>query len=289
MRAVSIILHTKKEAPARILPGLIAWLKDRDITAKLPILEAAELGFSELGHPEESLFDGSDFVIVMGGDGTVLRVARLLQKKTLPVFGLNLGKIGFLMRFEEDRLYWDLERVLAGNFSIEQRTMLQVDITYQDGGRMERLGLNEALISGEEFNRLIELDVSINDKLFSRFALDGMIVATPTGATAYSFSAGGPFVSPQTELLLLTPICPHSLFNRTMVLSATDKVTIAPANREKIDKIRISMDGAAVGTAISKVEVSLAPEKFKFIVSDGPDFFASLRLKLHGWDYFAKD
>lgn len=289
LRAVAIVPHTKKEEPARIIPALVDWLKARHIEVKLPVDEAKSLGLAAVGFETDVLFTGVDFVIVLGGDGTVLRVARMLQQNTLPVFGLNLGKIGFMMRFDESNLYHSLEQVLAGSYGIEERTMIRVAIDYQDGGRLERLGLNEALISGEEFNRLIELDVYINEKLFRRFALDGMIVATPTGATAYSFSAGGPFVSPQIELLLLTPICPHSLFNRTLILSATDTVTIVPANDRKIDKIRISLDGAAVGGAVASVGVSVAPEKFKFITLDKVDFFAGLRDKLRNWDYSAKD
>lgn len=287
--AVTIVAHTKKEAPVRILPALVGWLEDRGVDVALPLSEAAEFGLEHLGRDQDSLFEGSGLVIVLGGDGTILRVARMLQRRLIPVFGVNLGNIGFLMRFTEDTLYVSLELVLAGNYLVEERTMLNVAIDYENGESVLKLVLNEALISGEEFNRLIRLDVSINDNLFGRFALDGMIVATPTGATAYSFSAGGPIVSPLAELLLLTPICPHSLFNRTLVLAADDSVTITPTSRSATERVRVSLDGVAEGGVIDKVTVTAAPEKFQFVTSDGPDFFANLRLKLRGWDNFTKD
>ena len=289
MARVTIIPHLKKEALPKILPELINYLTDRKVEVRLPKEEALELGIGEYGVEDSHLFESTDFVIAMGGDGTVLRVARLLGADPIPVFGLNLGKIGFLMQFEEEELYPSIDRILAGDYRTEDRSKLKVEAEFVDGTKSEIFGLNEALIAGAEFNRIIELDVEINETFFSSYALDGMIVATPTGSTAYSFSAGGPFVSPNTDLMIMTPICPHSLFNRTVILSADDVLTIERAREEKGKPIRLSIDGFAVDTGISRAKISVSSTKFRFIKQDKTNFFSNLRKKLKSWDYFIKD
>ncbi len=289
MARVTIIPHLKKEVISKLLPELINYLKDRKVEIVLPRKEAVEIGEREYGVEDQDLFTSTDFAIAMGGDGTALRVARLLGSQSIPVFGLNLGKIGFLMQFEEDELYPALDRVLAGDYVTEERSILKIEAELVDGGKIEAFGLNEALIAGPEFNRIVELDVTINGTFFSRYALDGMIVATPTGSTAYSFSAGGPFVSPETDLMVMTPICPHSLFNRTVILSADDVLTIERAKEERGKPIRLSIDGYAMETGIKRAKISVSSTKFKFIKQSGTDFFSNLRTKLKGWDYFIKD
>ncbi len=289
MATVTIIPHLEKEALPKILPDLIKFLKDRKVEVRLPKIEAEEMGVGEHGVEDSHLFESIDFVIAMGGDGTALRVARLLGSETIPVFGLNLGKIGFLMQFEEVELYPSLERILAGDYMTEDRSKLKVEAEFVDGRKIKTFGLNEALIAGGEFNRIIELDVKINETFFSRYALDGMIVATPTGSTAYSFSAGGPFVSPDTDIMIMTPICPHSLFNRTVILSAEDVLKIERAKEEKGKPIRLSIDGFAIEAGISSVKISVSSTKFRFIKHDETNFFSKLRTKLKDWDYFIRD
>jgi len=289
MTTVTIIPHPNKEIVKRIVPQIVAWFDERQVAVKLLVEDAKNLGVTERGCEKKDLFLGTDFVLVLGGDGTVLRAARLMQEKTLPVFGVNLGRIGFLMRFCEEDMYESLTKVLEGNYTIEKRAVLQVDIEFLDGARLNRVALNEALISGEEFNRLIELDVWVNDNFYSHFSLDGIIIASPTGSTAYSLSAGGPLVSPGAQVLILTPICSHSLFDRTMVLSPEDKIVILPRPKPRLDELRISLDGIIVGQSIKQVKISNSPHKFKFIVLKESSFFANIRHKLEKLDDIKKE
>lgn len=289
MPTVTIIPHPNKEIVKRLVPQIVAWLDERKVRVKLPGEDGKKLGLAELGCDKKNLFQDTDFVMVLGGDGTILRAARLMQEKTLPVFGVNLGRIGFLMRFCEDDMYDSLIKVLEGNFSIEKRAILQVEIEFRDGSRLSRVALNEALVSGEEFNRLIELDVRVNGSFFSHFSLDGIIIASPTGSTAYSLSAGGPLVSPRAQVLILTPICSHSLFNRSLVLSPKDRVVISPAAKKHLDELRISLDGIVVGQSIKQVEITNSPYKFKFIELKESTFFADIRHKLQKLDDIKKE
>ncbi len=289
MPTITIIPHPNKAIIKRLVPQIVAWLENRQVTVKLLTDDAAKLGLENLGCDKKNLFQDSDLAMVLGGDGTMLRAARFMQENTLPVFGVNLGRLGFMMYFNEDDMYDSLIKVLAGDFSIEKRAILQVDIEFQDGNLLRRVALNEALISGEEFNRLIELDVRVNNNYFSHFALDGIIVASPTGSTAYSFSAGGPLVSPRAQVLILTPICSHSLFNKTIVLSANDKIAVSPTAKEDLDELRISLDGIIVGQSIKQVEISISSHEFKFIELNKSSFFANIRQKLQKLDDFKKE
>lgn len=287
MKTVAIIPYVRKEAVVEIIPELLQWLKERKIAIKLPIDDATHLGIAKYGFAPPQLFQDVDLVIALGGDGTALRALRLLQKNTLPFFGVNLGRMGFLMRFPIEELYSALTQVLEGKFQIEERSMLSAKFTFLEGTG-EQLALNDILVGRQEFNRLIKLDVFINDQFFHRYAADGLIVATPTGSTAYSLSAGGPFVSPETDLLLLTPVCPHSLFNRSLILSGSDKIIITTDERKrKASMIRVSLDGATLAPPVKKIAITLAKEKFKFVVLEKKDFFTSLRQKLQSWDWGA--
>jgi NAD+ kinase len=246
--------------------------------------EATEIGEPNLGFPATEVFSNSDMVIAMGGDGTILRIARILQSQPLPVFGINLGKIGFLMSFSQEEMFKALERTVSGNFQVEFRSMLEVKAYFRDRNFKEQLVLNDVLVTGQEFNRLAELDVFINGDLFSKFAADGLIISSPTGSTAYSLSAGGPFVSPNTEVILFTPICPHSLFNRSIVLASTDKLKIKAA----LGDMRVSLDGISFSSEVSYLEVKLAKHRFQIITDGKGGFFANLRNRLYNWDYFTR-
>lgn len=164
----------------------------------------------------------AECVLVLGGDGTLLRAAAELAHLKIPFLGINLGNLGFLAEVEQSGLANALERLINNDYEIESRMLLQGNIA----GHETQLALNEAVILGKKSMQLMYFKLYVNGLLLNRYAADGMIVATPTGSTGYNLSAGGPIVEPKAEMLLLTPLCPHSLNSRSIILSARDRVTI---------------------------------------------------------------
>ncbi|HCG99701.1 MAG TPA: NAD(+) kinase, partial [Actinobacteria bacterium] len=200
--------------------------------------DAGRLGLDELGAGFDEIMT-SDAVVVLGGDGTILRAVRMLKGAEIPVIGVNMGRVGFLSEVEPNELYPAMERLLSGDYMVDERMMLECKIHAGDCDDTF-LALNEIAIERGHHQRMLEMDVYINDIMFSRYTANGLIFATPTGSTAYSFSAGGPVVSPENELILLAPVNPHSLFGRTMALSAKDTARVELA---KDLEVIVGVDG----------------------------------------------
>ncbi|MDP1808526.1 MAG: NAD(+)/NADH kinase [Actinomycetota bacterium] len=285
MKKVAIIPYINKPRVPEITLRLVDWLNRHKIAMSLPIDDAAGLGLTEFGVPESALFDGADLAVALGGDGTALRAVRLMGERIVPMVGVNLGEMGFLMWVMPDRVEAALERIHAGDFRIDERHMLKARIDTAGGRVIDRLALNDILIGREEFGRLVKLDVLVNDKLFCRYAADGVVVATPTGSTAYSLSAGGPIIAPATEAYVLTPICPHSLNNRSLVFNHRDKVTIKPVLTEAGAKVGVSIDGVALEDMgdVGGIDIGLAEQRCKFVSLNGPGFYQALSDKLKKW------
>lgn len=224
MRQVGIIANLGKRDALKVAGELLAWLEARGLGVLLETELAAGLGRSELGRSREQLAEGVDFVIVLGGDGTLLGAARAVAPAGRPLLGVNLGRLGFLTEIELGDLYRRLPDFLAGRYVLDERMFLEV--RGQDGRLPVRPALNEVVITKGAFARLIHLHTYVNDTYVDTYPADGLIVATPTGSTAYSLAAGGPIVEPGVDVIILTPICPHSLYARAMVLNANDVVRV---------------------------------------------------------------
>lgn len=224
MRQVGIIANLGKRDALKVAEELLAWLEARGLGVLLETELAAGLGRSELGRSREQLAEGVDFVIVLGGDGTLLGAARAVAPAGRPLLGVNLGRLGFLTEIELGDLYRRLPDFLAGRYVLDERMFLEV--RGQDGRLPVRPALNEVVITKGAFARLIHLHTYVNDTYVDTYPADGLIVATPTGSTAYSLAAGGPIVEPGVDVIILTPICPHSLYARAMVLNANDVVRV---------------------------------------------------------------
>lgn len=181
-----------------------------------------------------------DLAIVLGGDGTMLGVARALLKQQIPLLGINLGRIGFLTDINSDDMFNVLSEVFAGAYMLEQRLMLQAEVVRQEKVIFTGLALNDVVISKGEAARLIDLEVTINGQFVHRQRSDGLIVATPTGTTAYALSAGGPILHPTLEAITLVPICPHTLSNRPITIHSTSEVRVTLVDKEKS---HIHLDG----------------------------------------------
>lgn len=219
-----------------------------------------------------------DVMLVLGGDGTLLSVAKEASEQNIPVIGINLGRLGFLAEIEQNEIKEGLDKFFAGDYFIEDRMMLHAELT--DGSKTT--ALNDIVVTRANSTlKILDLDIFIDDEYVDDFKADGIIVATPTGSTAYSLSAGGPIVDPSLYSMIVTPICPHKMYSRTIIVPPEKAVTI---------KCRTSLDNEAVVAADSEilgklsgnetVVIKIARKKFKLIRLNGYKFFSVLHNKL---------
>ncbi len=190
----------------------------------------------------DKLYDGMDMVIVLGGDGFMLEAARRASVADVPILGINLGRVGYMTELEMDEIEL-IERVFSGEFTIDERAMLSVEIMTRSGNKKaESYALNEAVVANGSTARIVDLELSDNGVLVSDFRADGLVIATPTGSTAYSLSAGGPIVDPKLSCFCVTPICPHSLLARPLVFPDTARLEVKNVCvREK--HLHLTLDG----------------------------------------------
>lgn len=244
---------------------------------------AVELGatlrelFGELGI--EITDEGADLVLSLGGDGTMLRAAQLAHSLDAPLLGVNLGLLGYLSEVDASHAGTAIDQVLAGSFHIEERMMLACEAS-SDGSSASFVGLNEVLIERSSRHRLVRLSVRIGGEALAAFNADGVIVATPTGSTAYALSAGGPIVSPRAECLILVPVSAHMIFSRPFVLSPDETVEIILEGDDQ--DAALSLDGA-LGCELgprATVTVRRHPRPLRLVRLEGPGFVERLRRKL---------
>lgn len=223
----------------------------------------------------------SDILLSFGGDGTLLRAAHKVAKHDTPILGVNIGRLGFLTEIEAAVLLDALEQLDAHKFSIEERMMLEAQIQTHDTLKT-RLALNEFVFSKSSFTNILAIETRIDGNLLAVFRADGLIVATPTGSTAYSLSSGGPIVMPQTEALVVTPISPHTLTQRPIVLGAD--ITMKAFVREVEKTFIFSTDGKieSLEAHATQIQIRKSHHQTRLVVFEQHDYFATLRNKL-GW------
>ncbi len=227
--------------------------------------------------------DQLDALLTLGGDGTLLRGARLLASHQVPILGVNMGRLGFLTCCPAEQLEHSLMRFARGDFVVESRLLLEAALLA--GNRRERgrwLALNDVVIHKGGFARVVSLRVAVDDELIAGYSADGVVISTPTGSTAYSLSAGGPVVVPTLETLIVTPVSAHTLGIRPVVLAATSRITVQAEGAP--EELMITVDGQ-VGTSFhagDTLTVSRAESHIKIVRFSGSSFFATLRQKL-GW------
>ena len=220
-----------------------------------------------------------DLVLVLGGDGTFLAGARLSLVKNVPILGVNLGRLGFLTEISVDELFPTLDKVNAGDYTMEIRHLLRAQIKSDAGIVFERDLINDAVIS-KAAARLVDLEASVNGNFLAKFKADGLIISTPTGSTAYALAAGGPIVFPTMEAIVMTPICPHSLNQRPLVIP--DHVLISVRVLGKAENVSLTIDGQTGPflTISESVEISKSPHHLKMIKSPFKNYFNILKSKL---------
>ncbi|AEE91535.1 putative inorganic polyphosphate/ATP-NAD kinase [Tepidanaerobacter acetatoxydans Re1] len=226
MFTVGLYPNVYKKNLMKIAGGLINWFENRDYSVMLPQEVADSLYLSHLSADKDELVKKIDVAVTLGGDGTLLSVARQVAPYEIPILGINLGHVGFLTEIEISDLYTDLERFNRKDYSIDIRMMLEAEVV-RNGEVLESfLALNDVVVTKGPFARLIRLKTYANEDYVDTYHADGLIIATPTGSTAYSLSAGGPIINPDMDLLLLTPICPHTLRSRSIVVSKDDIIKV---------------------------------------------------------------
>ena len=223
-------------------------------------------------------------VLVLGGDGTLLQAARELLQRHIPLLGINLGTLGFLTSAEKSELPKCLDSVLDDSCSIDERMMLE-GVAYHGSEKIQmNLALNDVISARAGFSRLVELKIYVNGELLSIYNADGIIVSTPTGSTGYSLSAGGPIIFPQTDVIVITPICPHSLQARSLVVSGEDRIMIEIGRRRKTQKeeAMVTFDGRSAQELETgdRIEIYKAQETTQLIRLKGRSFYQVLQNKI---------
>jgi len=278
LRRVGVVVHTGRQSALVLGKELVRWSADHGVELRTLDEERGCLGGGVPCASPEDFADGLDLVVVLGGDGTLLRAVRLALREQVPVLGVNLGRLGFLTEVEAHDMPAALDAVVEGRFHVERRTTL-VARTELDGRVLgEDLAANDVVLEKAARERLAGVAAYIDGRLFARYAADGVMVASPTGSTAYSFSAGGPIVSPRLDALLLTPIAPHMVFNRSLVLHPDEVVRLEVLPSGPVVE---SVDGRAVrelppGAA---VEVRRGQEDALLVRIGEADFYGLVRSK----------
>lgn len=279
IRTVGIISKPRKEDLVGVVPPLLDWLCKQGVEVRYDRETAESIG-ADGACLREEIPAKVDLLVVLGGDGTLLHAARLLHARDIPVLAINLGGLGFLTSFPLAELYPALELALSGKHRTSERNLLQAEVVR--GGRVveRHVALNDAVVNKAALARILDFDLHLDGSYACSYKADGIIFSTPTGSTAYSLSAGGPILYPVVEALVITPICPHALTNRPLVIPDTVKIELVL--REGEEPAYLTIDGQ-VGLKLERddhVVVTKAKTKLRLVLSTEHSYFEILRSKL---------
>jgi NAD+ kinase len=276
MSAFGLVMHSARAGELAL--DAIRWLSERGHEVRLSLEEADAVGHPELGVPETKLAVGLDVVLSLGGDGTMLRAVQLAAPEGVPVLGVNLGQLGYLTTVEPAGLRVALKRFLAGSYTVEERMRLEV-VVDRVGGAVERLeALNEAVIEKSRMGHTVRLDVELDDRPFTSYVSDGLILATPTGSTAYAFSVRGPIIDPLHRAILMTPVAAHMLFDRSLVLQPECSVRVTVGGDREAG-ITVDGSGAAPLAPGDVVTCGGSARSARLVTFGSNDFHSVLRSK----------
>lgn len=285
IRRVGIVAKPGLTEAAAELAAIAAWLSARGVE---PIIEAETAVTADLRDRRRATRDELaglvDLVLVLGGDGTLLGAADRIARADLeiPILGVNFGSLGFLTEIALPELFPSLEAALAGTAVTELRMMLRSRVERAGGDQVDRIVLNDVAITGGSLSRIVEFSVSVSGEFVARFNADGIIIASPTGSTAYNLSAGGPILHPAVDALVLNPIAPHTLTNRPIVIPATSEVAVQPLLKRPGDEAFVTFDGQ-YGLQLENgdiVHVQRAPRPMRLVRASTRSYYQVLRQKL---------
>jgi len=276
---LGIIANTTKSGAAELLGEILSALHERKIPYNLEARTALLIGAHSKMEIDE-LGDKSDLILVLGGDGTMLQAVRQMGEHLKPFLGINYGSLGFLTCIGANAYLPALDALAAGNYVLSRRALLHVEVM-RDGDVIAQMrGLNDAVISRGEHSNLIKLTAWIDGSPLTEYNADGVIIATPTGSTAYSLAAGGPLMMPSSGVFVMTPVCPHVLTTRPLIVGEHSIIEVSPRADQRV--VYLSVDGQdpvpiAAGDVI---RIKKSAQSFALVMLPGTDFFALLRQKL---------
>jgi len=284
LKTVGLVSGRQGTETRTFAESLIAELRQAEVEVLLDANTAnscPEGGYEQ--RPREELVAQADMVIVMGGDGLLLRVARLAGPAQVPLLGVDLGSFGFLAAVQPVVVLDRVDQLLAGDYHVQQRLMLAVEVRREEQVTSRFFGLNDVVISRIYPRRMVRLDTHVDGERVAVYPADGLIVATPTGSTAYSLSAGGPLVDPDLDCFIINPICPHTLYLRPLIVDDASVITVRVEERyDEPVTVRLSVDGQEDIEVTSEdlVVIQKAPCKAQLVRLDRGSFFERLHTKL---------
>ena len=285
IKRIGIVLKPHQPAALETVCELVEWLNER----KIALVGGPEIERERIEHKtgcavsevaQEDLAANVDLILVLGGDGTMIATARTVGDLEVPVLGVNYGGLGYLAEFRIEELYLGLESILSGNFRLDKRVMLSVELHREDTTVTRNRVLNDVVINKSALARIIEIETYLNNQFVNSFRADGLIVSTPTGSTAYNLSAGGPVVFPSMNAVVITPICPFTLSNRPIVVP--DDATIELLLKTDQEEVTLTLDGQ-VGFALNvgdRVVIRKSNVTFNLVQPSNRNYFDVLRDKL---------
>ncbi len=280
LKTIGVVVGPKKPEALNVVRDLRAWCKERGIALRVANATAQQVDCEGLAERDGELAEAIDLLLVLGGDGTMLGAARYVRRQPTPVLGVNFGFLGYLTEFTLPEMYSALEGFIRRELLVESRMLLDIELRRDGQVLQTQQALNEAAVGIGAPARMIELECYINDLFVNRFRADGMIVATPTGSTAYSLSAGGPIVHQSMSALVLTPICPHTLSNRPVVLPGDSEVTLV--FKRASEDLMLTVDGQVVVNLQPDDHISVRRSQttFDLVRPANRNYFEVLRTKL---------
>jgi NAD+ kinase len=277
---ILILPNLTKAAAIELADTIIPLFEAHGFELVLEKVTAQGLNRPLLGKEEEKLWDGIDMVLVLGGDGSILNAARRIYPCQIPILGVNLGQLGFLTRIESNKIEKAVEDLRCGKYQLEKRSMLRACVKNGTDGLLEIVALNDLIVTAKSPARMIRLDLWADNELFATYPADGLIVATATGSTAYSLSAGGPILDPRLEAILVTPICAHSLYARPVVFNPEARLKII-LHQNNVE-VSLTADGQTGTTLQPGAEICFeqAPYITQLIRFEGQGLFEALKSRL---------
>ena len=285
IKRIGIILKPHQPEALKTICELVVWLAERNIT----LVGGPEIERERIEHQtgcgvdqleSEKIAGRVDLILVLGGDGTMIATARMIGDQEVPVLGVNYGGLGYLAEFRIEELYTALESILSGNYRLDRRVMLAVELKRGDAPLQSSRVLNDVVINKSALARIIEIDAYLNRQFVNSFRADGLIVSTPTGSTAYNLSAGGPVIFPSMNAVVITPICPFTLSNRPIVVP--DNAEIELLLKTDKEEVALTLDGQ-VGFPLKvgdRVAIQKSRTTFNLIQPMNRNYFDVLRDKL---------
>lgn len=288
MEFIGIVANPMKEEALKLAEELVPWFTSRNIKVVVEGDVAKMIGRPDLQVSLESACD-AEMLVVLGGDGSILRTARVAGPKNTPILGVHFGQYGFITEVHPPDLKFALERVLAGEYRISQRMMLQSTHKDLSGVTTSVPALNDVVVSKGPLSRLLNLRLSVDGRYIATYAADGIIVSSPTGSTAYSLSAGGPVVNPNVDVMIITPICPHTLNARSLVIPGNAAIQIVSECETGAEDVMLTVDGQT-GFPLrcgETIDVTRADYCARIVYWDQMSFYDKLQSRLRWGERFS--